>query len=166
MWVLNEPDDSPYFLTTEPVEVKGILVPKGTKITYEKRWFRKKNEHKEPLDEKDITEIDFHEEATIKWAGVPITSIVKFFNPEMKGFSVYADFNRLQEEEQTQFSMMWKSCNDDLGITVENVNDWSFNKKNILDIESCSVNYQRYFSDDTNQQMYLDSLYHKMMNLK
>ena len=49
----------------------------------------------------------------------------KYFNSEMKGFSVYARFNQLTSNEQTRFSQLWQECNDDLGISVKNTNDWS-----------------------------------------
>ncbi len=165
-WSLHQPNDSPYFITKKPVTLKNILLPVGTKITYEKSCFSGKYERKKMLNEKDITEISFKEGTTIDWGGVPITSIVKFFNPEMKGFTVYADFDRLNENNKTPFSTLWQGCNSRLSITVANTNDWSFNKKNILDIESCGVNYQRYFKEDIQQQRYLDTLYNELIKLK
>ncbi len=162
---LNKPDDSPYFVTTKPIVIKNILLPKETKITYEKRYFWEKHEQKGLLNEKDITKISFKDGITIDWGGVPITSIVKFFNLEMKGFTVYADFNSLNKNKKTQFSNLWQSCSNHLGITVKNTNNWSFNKKNISDTESCSVNYQRYFKEDIRQQRFLDNLYKELMKM-
>ena len=80
----------------------------------------------------------------------------------MKGFSVYARFKQLPSNKQTRFSQLWQECNDDLGISVKNTDDWSFNLNNIADIDSCSVNYQRYFKDNLQQQHYLDRLYQEM----
>ena len=91
--------------------------------------------------------------------------IAKFFNSEMKGFSVYASFDQLAENNKTQFSRQWQSCDDDLGITVTDTTDWSFNKANIADVESCSVLYQRYFKDNPQQQKFLDSLYTELMKI-
>jgi len=91
--------------------------------------------------------------------------IAKFFNSEMKGFSVYASFDQLAENNKTQFSRQWQSCDDDLGITVKDTTDWSFNKANIADVESCSVLYQRYFKDNPQQQKFLDSLYTELMKI-
>ena len=166
MWVVNTPDESPYFITTNPIVIKNILVPKQTKITYEKRYFWEKYEQKKLLNEKDITSISFEEGITIDWGGIPIKEIVKFFNPEMTGYSVYADFNSLNENKKTQFYNLWEFCNNDLGITVKNTDDWSFNKKNILDVQSCGVNYQRYFSEDIKQQVFLDNLYNELTKIK
>ncbi|MCL7763527.1 hypothetical protein MPF19_08890 [Polaribacter sp. Z014] len=160
----NKPDESPFYITTKPIVVKNILLPKGTKISYKKNYFWQKYEQKELLNEKNIKEISFPE--VINWGGVPITSILKFFNPEMKGFSVYADFNRLDKNKETQFSNLWKSCSSKLQISVQDTDDWSFNKKNISDIESCSVNYQRYFSEDEKQQKFLNDLLSEMMKIK
>ncbi|PKV48858.1 hypothetical protein ATE84_0873 [Aquimarina sp. MAR_2010_214] len=165
-WVTNKPDKRPFFVTTKPIIIKNILLPEGTKIIYNKKYFWEKYEQKELLNEKDITSVFLKEGTTINWGGVPITSIVKFFNSEMKGFSVYPDFDKLNENKKTQFSNLWLSCNTDLGITVENTNDWSFNKTNILDVESCGVNNQRYFKEDKNQQRFLDDLYNELMIIK
>ena len=79
-----------------------------------------------------------------------------FFNSEMHGYTVYADFKRLPNTQKNRFNQLWQSCNDSLGITVKNTDDWSFNKENIADIESCSVNYQRYFKNNPKQQYFLD----------
>jgi len=166
MWVVNKPDESPYFVTTKPQVIKNIPFPKETKITYKKRYFWEKHEQKKPLDEKNITQISFKKGITIDWGGVPITSIVEFYNLEMKGYSVYADFNSLNKNRETEFSDLWKSCNSVLGITTKNTDDWSFNKKNILIIESCGVNYQRYFSEDLEQQKFLDNLYSELIKIK
>lgn len=166
MWSLNKADESPYFITTRPIIIKNISLPKGTKIVYEKRYFWQKYEQKKLLNEKDVTEIYFIEGEKTDWGGVPINSIIKFYNSEMKGFSVYADFDSLNENKKTQFSNLWQSCNDSLGITVKNTNDWSFNQGNILDIESCGVNKQRYFSEDLKQQKFLDNLYSELMKIK
>ena len=166
MWVVNTPDKSPYFITAKPIVVNNILLPKETKITYNKRYFWEKYEQKKPLNEKDITRISFKEGITIDWGGIPIREIIKFFNPEMKGYSVYANFDSLNKNKKTQFYNLWKSCNSELGITVKDTDDWSFNKKNILDIESCGVTYQRFFSEDKKQQIFLDNLYNELTKIK
>ncbi len=162
---LNKPDKRPFFVITEPVIVKNIMLPKGTKIIYEKRYFWQEYEQEKQLNEKDIVQISFHTETTIDWGGVPITSIVKFYNSEMSGYTVYADFNKLNKNTESRFANLWQSCNKRLGIIVKNTADWSFNKENILDVQSCGVNYQRYFSDDTAQQKYLDTLYNALIEI-
>ncbi|WP_198680075.1 hypothetical protein [Aureibaculum luteum] len=166
MYVNSNQNDSPYYIISKPIVVKNILLPKGTKITYIKRYFWEKHQQKELLNEKDITDVSFKEGITIEWGGVPITEIIRFFNPEMKGFTVYADFNKLKENKETQFSNLWLSCNSDLSLTIKNTNDWSFNKKNILDIESCGANYQRYFTVKIKQQKFLDNLYNELIKIE
>ena len=166
MWNLNTTDDSPFYITKKELTVKNITLPKGTKITYEENFFWQKHEQEKPLSEKNITGITLNKGVTINWAGVPISSILKFYNSEMKGYTINANFNKLKDEHKTNFSNTWLSCNNDLSITVENTDDWSFNKKNILDIESCGVNYQRYFKKDTNQQRLLDKLYQELNKIK
>ncbi|RZL37052.1 MAG: hypothetical protein EOP00_28940, partial [Pedobacter sp.] len=102
---------------------------------------------------------------TINWGGVPVTEINKFFNDEMRGYTVYADFKKLHGDKITKFSKLWESCSDGLGITIKNSDDWSFNPKNIADVESCSVNYQRYFKDNMYQKQFLDSLYSELLKI-
>ena len=92
--------------------------------------------------------------------------INKFFNSEMIGYSVYADFESLPEDKKTKFSLMWEGCDADLGITVKNAKDWSFNKKNILHVESCSVLYQRYFKNNYEQQNFLNTMYAELMKVE
>lgn len=157
----NGRPDYPYYITTQPIIVKNIAVPTGTTLEYEQQHF-KSGQQDSLLNEKKLIGIRFPTDQSMNWAGVPIGYINKYFNSEMKGFSVYARFNQLTRNKQTRFSQLWQECNDDLGISVKNTNDWSFNLHNINDIDSCSVNYQRYFKENLQQQHYLDQLYQEM----
>lgn len=160
----NSAPNYPYFITTEPLTVKKILVPKGTKLTYEEQTFKEGKQDK-MMSEGKLTAIDLPAGETMDWGGVPVTSIAKFFNSEMRGFTVYADFNVLGKDKRTKFSELWQSCSNDIGITVRNIDDWSFNTKNIADVESCSVLYQRYFKDNSSQQAFLDHIYAELMKI-
>lgn len=154
----NSVPDYPYFITKKPMVIKKVAVPAGTRLVYEEQFF-KEGEQDQMLREAKLTSIKLPEGKTIDWAGVPVTSIDKFFNSELHGFSVVADFEKLSEDKKTKFSELWESCSDDLGITVRNTDDWSFNPENIQDVESCSVLYQRYFKDDLEQKKFLDAIY-------
>jgi hypothetical protein len=156
--------DFPYFITTGSTVVKKIVIPKGTKLTYEEHFFKEGQQNK-IMNEKELTSIELPEGKTIDWGGVPVRMIVKFFNSEMQRFSVYADFNKLSNNKKTKFSELWESCDDVLGITVKDIDDWSFNISNIADVESCSVNNQRYFGEDVKQQQFLDELYNELKNV-
>ncbi len=158
MWSLHTPDNSPYFITTEPITIKNIAVPIGTKISYKERFFWQKRKQKKLINEKYMTTLSL-KEGTLNWGGVPITMIHKFYNEQMTGYTVYADFSKLDKADETPFSTLWQSCDDRLGITVKDISDWSFNRKNILDINSCSVLFQRYFKEDKKQQDFLDKLF-------
>ena len=124
----SAPPNYPYFITTQPLTIKNIAVPVGTTLTYEMTYF-KKGQQSKPLSEEKLTTIRFPKGANFIWGGVPISSINKFFNSDMTGYSVYADFSKLNAQDKTQFSKLWDSCDDDLGIAVQNSKDWSFNKK-------------------------------------
>lgn len=157
----NSRPDYPYYISTQPMIVKKIAIPIGTRLEYEEQYF-KSGQQDSSLNEKKLISIYFPEGQSMNWAGVPIGYINKYFNSEMKGFSVDARFDQLPSNKQTRFSQLWQECSDDLGISVKNTDDWSFNLNNISDIDSCSVNYQRYFKDNLQQQHYLDQLYQEM----
>ena len=157
----NSKPDYPYYISTQTMIVKKIAIPIGTKLGYEEQYF-KSGQQDSLLNEKKLISIYLPEDQSMNWAGVPIGYINKYFNSEMKGFSVYARFKQLPSNKQTRFSQLWQECNDNLGINVKNTDDWSFNLNNIADIDSCSVNYQRYFKDNSQQQHYLDRLYQEM----
>lgn len=157
--------DYPYFITTEPLVVKNIAIPVGTKLTYEESYFNKGQiNHK--LSEAKLTTIGFPAGKEMIWGGVPVSSIYKFFNSEMRGYTITADFSKLSDDKKTKFSELWKSCDSELGITIKNADDWSFNKQNIADVENCSVIYQRYFKDDAKQQGFLNEMFAELMKVK
>lgn len=149
--------DYPYFITTESVTVKKVVVPKGTKLTYEEHFFREGQQDK-IMNENRLTGVELPKGKTIDWGGVPVSVITKFFNPEMKGFTVSADFGQLPDDKKTAFSEMWQSCGGDLGVLVTDPDNWTFDTKNIVDISDCSVIYQRFFKEDAEQQRFLDKL--------
>lgn len=161
----NSTPDYPYYKTREARVVKKILVPAGTILVYDTQ-FLKEGEQDKIMPENKLTDIRFPKDQPLSWGGVPVSMISKFFNSEMHGFSVYADFQQLDTSQRSRFAQLWQSCDDDLGITVKDTSDWSFNKANIADIQSCSVNYQRYFKDNPKQQQFLDSLYREMMKVE
>jgi hypothetical protein len=156
--------DYPYFITTKPQVVKKIQVPAGTKLVYEEQ-FLKKGKQAKSLSEEKLTSIELPEGETLEWAGVPVNSIRKFYNQQMKGFTLYPNFEKGNNPGKTKFFQLWESYGCDLGISVKNTNDWSFNTHNISDVQSCGVSYQRYFKEDANQQAVLNKLYSELMKV-
>ncbi|MEO9075802.1 MAG: hypothetical protein ABI263_00755 [Gelidibacter sp.] len=154
----------PFFITTKPMLVKKMLVPAGTRVVYEEHFY-KEGEQDEMMPERKISALKFPKDEIVYWGGVPITAIERFFNSEMRGFSVYANFEVLSSNQETGFSKMWQSCSEDLGITLKKMDDWSFNTKNIADVESCSVLYQRYFKKNKEQQAFLDAIYAELLKV-
>lgn len=148
----------PYFVTTQPMIIKKINIPTGTILTYDKQSF-KTGRQNHLMNENKLQSISMPSGQTMIWGGVPVSSIDKFFNSQMRGYNVQAQFKQLPVSQSTRVSKLWQSCNDRIGITIKNNNDWSFNLNNIVDVQSCSVLYQRYFKHDTEQQQFLDQLY-------
>jgi len=161
----NSRPNYPYFITTTPLTIKHIDVPAGTYLIYGDQKFIKGKQN-QIMSEKNLTQIIFPENANMTWGDVPISSIHQFFNSAMKGYTVNADFSKLNPSNQTRFSKLWQSCDDGLGISIKDRSDWSFNKNNITDVESCSVLYQRYFKDNEEQQKFLDHLYHELKQVQ
>ncbi len=147
----------PFFITQEPTLVKEIWVPSGTKLTYEEHFW-KEGQQTKPLSEKKITLITLPENEFIYWGGIPVYEIEKYFNPEMRGFTVYADFDKIDTLKLNEFGKIWKSCSNQIGININNIDDWSFKTKNITDIANCG-SIQRFFKDDIEQQEFLNKLY-------
>lgn len=161
--------DYPYFITTEPTTVKKIVVPKGTKLTYEEHFFREGQQDK-ILNEDKLTDIELPEGKTMDWGGVPIAMISKFYNPEMTGFSIYADFDKLSDGKKTTFSKLWENagCIDALGVTVKSIDDWSFNIDNITAVNDCGVNGLYYTDDEERKkkEKLPDELYNELKKIK
>ncbi|MFW2094624.1 hypothetical protein ACG9ZL_00060 [Acinetobacter sp. ULE_I057] len=160
----NGRPDNPYFITTQPLLIKKIQLPVGSTLTYEKQGF-KTGRQSQLMNESKLQGISIPSGQTITWGGVPISTINKFTNSEMRGFSLKAEFKQLAPNQNSGFSKQWQRCGDNLGISIKNTNDWSFNLNNIVDVESCSVLYQRHFQENTEQQKFLNQLYAELLKV-
>ncbi|MBE2895244.1 hypothetical protein [Spirabiliibacterium falconis] len=150
----QKPTYNPSYTTNAPMTVKGISLPIGSVIYYDQELSSPKVLSK-PMAEKRIDYIKFPKGSDVRWAGVPIVMLDRFFNSEMRGFSVHPDWERFKQPRNT-FEKMWHKCADDLGILVKSLDDWSFNRNNIEDISSCSVVYQR--GVDARGELFLDAM--------
>jgi hypothetical protein len=158
------PPNLPYFIVKRPILVKKILVPEGTKLVYEKHFF-KSGQQTSLIDEEELTQIKLPDGKILNWGGVPVNWIDKFPNEKMTGFTVWADFTQLRQENKTKFSELWESCDKRLSVSVKNSSDWSFNTENISDVEGCGTN-QRYFKEDLKQQNFLDSTINELKKIQ
>lgn len=153
--------DYPYFITTKDLTIKKILLPKGTKLTYEEHFFRE-GQQSRIMSEEKLTDIKLPEGKTVVWGGVPVYMFKKFFNSEMQVYSVYADFSKLHNGQKNKFAEMWRSCGGEIGVFIKDTENWTFDQNNISDISDCSVTYQRFFKEDLQQQGFLDKLYNEL----
>ncbi|NUG02315.1 hypothetical protein [Acinetobacter oleivorans] len=141
-------DDSPYFYTKQITQVKGVIVPVGTKLVYKSQKSKQKDEQTAPLKEEHITGIKLPKDSAMLWGGMPTNHLLQFANSQMQGFTAY----RAQEAPavySNQFLKLWKECDSDLDISIKNKNDWSFNPSN-MKIIGCGINYQERASYNTN----------------
>ena len=76
--------------------------------------------------------------------------MAEFFNSDLRGFSIYADFNNLSTSEQITDSQWWQSSNNELVAIVKYLGDLLYNKIHITDVNGSNINYRRYFKHDHN----------------
>jgi len=157
----NGRDNSPYYMTTINNQVRGIPIPTQTKLTYQSQYFKQKYEQKHALKEKNLSGITLPTDTAIIWGGMPVDMFIQFSNPEMKGFSVYPA-QGFKTELSNEFLHLWKSCESDLDITLNNPNDWSFNPEN-MEIRGCGINQKRSkYTEDSFRQDEADEFLRKI----
>ncbi|WP_426454671.1 hypothetical protein ACPF64_16800 [Acinetobacter sp. KB005] len=158
----NGTDPSPYYTTTASNQVRGIPVPAQTKLTYKSQHFRQEFQQIHALKEKNLTAIALPENTAIVWGGMPVDMFIQFYNPEMKGFSVYPA-KGFKTELSNEFLRLWESCESDLNINLKDPNDWSFNPKN-MEITGCGVVFQKRseYTEDSFRQDEADEFLKKM----
>ena len=134
-------DTSPYYITQSTTYIRGITVPPQTKLTYKAQNFSQKNQQTKPLNERDLTDIVLPTNTAIVWGGMPSAKFIRFFNSEMKGFTVYPaqGFN---QNSSSEFLKLWQSCDSDLSITLKDPHNWTFDPSN-MEIRGCGVNIQK-----------------------
>jgi hypothetical protein len=160
----NRAPKYPFYVTQTPITVKAIAVPVGTKLSYEESW-NKSGPQNEPMSENKLIQIEFPKDKPILWGGMPTGMLIKYFNSEMRGMSVYPAEDSPIKAANTPFIRLWSQCRSNLGVNLRDTSDWSFNKANIQDIDSCSVVFQRYFKNDKTQQDFLDRMYRELQQI-
>ena len=157
--------DYPYFILSDPIKIKKIVVPKGTKLTYEEHFY-KAGQQTRLMNEKKLTRIELPEGKTIDWGGVPVFMIIKFSNPEIPGFSVYPNFKQVSNYKKTKFSQLLEtsSCKNEIDFTIKNTDDWSFNGNNITKVLDCGIKLLYYGEDEKHTKQ--EELYKELKNAK
>ena len=101
--------DYKYYIVKEPMVVKNLELPVGTRIVYFNTSLFGDRESSRPLREKNIYQIFFPDDNPLIWGGVSVTLIERFFNRDMKGFTVYPELgNSLQSDENKRKLMKKK----------------------------------------------------------
>ena len=134
-------DTSPYYISTTTIQVRGITVPPQSKLRYKAQHFFQKDQQTQPLNEKDLADIQLPPDTAIIWGGMPSYMFIQFLNSEMKGFSVYP-VDRFSPQSTNEFIRLWQSCGSSLDVTLKNPHDWSFNPEN-MEIQGCGINIQK-----------------------
>ena len=129
-----------YYIVKEPMVVKNLQLPIGTRIVYFNTSLFGDSESSRPLREKNIYQIFFPDDNPLIWGGVPVTLIERFFNRDMKGFTVYpelgnsleSDENKHKLMEKNEFLKLWFMWTKNMDVNIKNENDWSFNPDNMV----------------------------------
>ncbi len=82
-------DASPYFYTTTTTNVRHLIVPSQSKLTYKLMDSKQIDQQYKALDERNLTEIELAPNTAMIWGGMPVTTFLQFFNSEFKGFTAY-----------------------------------------------------------------------------
>ena len=106
-------NSDPFFVTTQPLIVKNVSLPAGTKLTY---WLpsgsynhgkHKSGAQEKMLNDEFLNGFDLPAGQTMIWGGVPIVSIQNFFNDEKRGFSVTPEMTKLPVADRGKFAQVW-----------------------------------------------------------
>lgn len=155
--------DYKYYVVKEPMVVKNLQLPVGTRIYYFNTSLFGDSESSRPLKEKNIYQIFFPDDKPLIWGGVPVSLIERFFNRDMKGFTVYPelgnsferDKNKSKLMEKSEFLKLWFMWTETMHVDIKNENDWSFNPDNMVlggkaDISYIDFDNWKYFQTDYN----------------
>ena len=171
--------DYKYYIVKEPMVVKNLELPVGTRIVYFNTSLFGDSESSKPLREKNIYQIFFPDDKPLIWGGVPVSLIERFFNRDMKGFTVYpelgnsleSDENKHKLMEKNEFLKLWFMWTKDMDVNIKNENDWSFNPDNMVlggEADSRYIDYGNleYFNGKDSMVEHLRKLNEAARNVK
>ena len=163
--------DYKYYIVKEPMVVKNLELPVGTRIVYFNTSLFGDSESSRPLKEKNIYQIFFPDDKPLIWGGVPVSLIERFFNRDMKGFTVYpelgnslkSDENKHKLMEKNEFLKLWFMWAKNMDVHIKDEKDWSFNPDNMVlggEADSRYIDYDnlKYFSDENSMKEHLRKL--------
>ena len=171
--------DYKYYIVKEPMVVKNLELPVGTRIVYFNTSLFGDSESSRPLKEKNIYQMFFPDDKPLIWGGVPVSLIERFFNRSMKGFTVYPELgNSLQSDEnkrklmeKNEFIKLWFMWSKNMDVNIKNENDWSFNPDNMVlggEADSRYIDYGNleYFNGKDSMVEHLRKLNEAARNVK
>ena len=148
--------DYKYYIVKEPMVVKNLELPVGTEIVYFDTSLFGDRESSRPLREKNIYQIFFPD---------------RFFNRDMKGFTVYPELgNSLESDEnkrklmkKNEFLKLWFMWTANMHVDIKDEKDWSFNPDNMVlggeaDVRYIDYGNLKYFPDENTMKEHLRKL--------
>ena len=169
--------DYKYYIVKEPMVVKNLQLPVGTRIYYFNTSLFGDSESSKPLREKNIYQIFFPDDEPLVWGGMPVALIERFFNRDMKGFTVYPELGYKKEKtkseltEKSEFLKLWFMWSENMDVNIKNENDWSFNPDNMVlggEADSRYIDYGNleYFNGKDSMEEHLRKLNEAARNVK
>lgn len=171
--------DYRYYIVKEPMIVKNLQLPVGTRIVYFNTSLFGDRESSRPLREKNIYQIFFPDDNPLIWGGVSVTLIERFFNRDMKGFTVYPELgNSLESDEnkrklmkKNEFLKLWFMRTANMHVDIKDEKDWSFNPDNMVlggkaDVRDIDYDNLKYFDGENSMKEHLRKLNEAARNVK
>ncbi|WP_338946338.1 hypothetical protein KST17_00440 [Fusobacterium canifelinum] len=171
--------DYKYYIVKEPMVVKNLELPVGARIVYFDTSLFGDSESSRPLKEKNIYQIFFPDDKPLIWGGVPVSLIERFFNRDMKGFTVYpelgnsleSDKNKSKLMEKSEFLKLWFMWAKNMHVDIKDEKDWSFNPDNMVlggkaDTRDIDYGNLKYFQDENSMEEHLRKLNEAARNVK
>ena len=171
--------DYRYYIVKEPMVVKNLQLPVGTRIVYFNTSLFGDSESSKPLKEKNIYQIFFPDDNPLIWGGMPVALIERFFNRDMKGFTVYpelgnsfeSDENKSKLMEKNEFLKLWFMWAKNMDVDIKDEKDWSFNPDNMIlggkaDARDIDYDNLKYFDGENSMKEHLRKLNEAARNVK
>ena len=110
---------------------------------------------------------------------MPVALIERFFNRDMKGFTVYPELGSLFEKEKikskliekSEFIKLWFMWAENIDVNIKDEKDWSFNPDNMVlggEADSRYIDYGNleYFNGKDSMEEHLRKLNEAARNVK
>lgn len=155
-------EERSYHVIQEPMVIKGLSLPKGTKVTYEVDFINHGLQDS-PLSTDKIRSLRLPKGKALNWAGIPVDWVTKnSYANKTVGYTIFLAFD-VPHTSQSRLSTLWKKkrCYR-MSVNTKNGDDWSFDMNNIVSIHDC---YPMFDGLPVKDEKYMQELFSAMKEL-